>query len=75
MGCVRENKGVGSKNHAAILNETDVEKICELLLKKELSMYEISLTFGVTKSAISNIKRCKAWKEITSKYFGSTGEV
>lgn len=72
---IRENKGVGSKNPAAILNETDVEKICELLLKKELSMYEISLMFGVTKSAINNIKRCKVWKEITSKYFGSTGEV
>ncbi|AFR52617.1 hypothetical protein BM13_25 [Lactococcus phage BM13] len=38
-------------------------------------LYEISLMFGVTKSAINNIKRCKVWKEITSKYFGSTGEV
>lgn len=72
---IRKNKGVGSKNHAAILNETDVEKICELLLKKEFSMYEISLMFGVTKSAINNIKRFKAWKEISSKYFGSTGEI
>ena len=54
---------------------TELQKIKELLLKKELSMYEISLMFGVTKSAINNIKRCKVWKEVTSKYCGSAGEV
>jgi hypothetical protein len=70
----RKNKGVGSQNHAAILNETQVAEICNLLMDATLSLRQIANKYNVRKSTISNIKRKKNWTNVSAQYdFGSTG--
>ena len=58
----------GSLNGTAILNEDDVEKICELLISSNMSFDEIGILFNVEKSTVSNIKRGRNWKSISKKY-------
>ena len=65
---IRNNKGVGSQNHEAILCENQVYEICNLLLHTELSLQEIANKYNVGKSTISNIKLHKAWTHITNTY-------
>lgn len=65
---IRNNKGQGSSNHEAKLNEQQVIKICELLINTNLTFTEIANQFGVTKSTINNIRRKKNWKYITDNY-------
>ena len=65
---IRKNKGVGSQNHEAVLYESQVYEICNLLLHTELSLQEIANKYSVEKSTISNIKRHKTWTYITNMY-------
>lgn len=65
---IRKNKGEGSHNHEAILNELQVEEICRMLINTNLTLQEIANIFFVNKSTINNIKQKKAWKEISNKY-------
>ena len=65
---IRKNKGIGSMNHEAILNEKDVDEICNLLINTHLSYKEIGDIYNVEKSTISNIKQRKTWKHITNNY-------
>ena len=65
---IRKNKGNGSQNHEAKLTETQVKKICDLLVNTNLSFQQIADKFNVEKSTINNIKQRKNWKEITDKY-------
>jgi hypothetical protein len=65
---IRKNKGVGESNHQAILKEDDVIQICELLVANQYSLRQIGNMFNVSKSTISNIKRNKNWKHITTNY-------
>lgn len=65
---IRKNKGAGSSNHEAILNEKDVEEICKMIITTSLPIQKISEIFGVDKSTISNIMLKKNWKEVTEKY-------
>lgn len=70
----RKNKGVGSQNHEAILNEAQVAEICNLLMNSSLSLRQIGDKYNVRKSTISNIKRKKNWVNIVAQYdFSSTG--
>lgn len=62
---IRKNKGVGSQNHEAILNEKDVREIKELLKQGVLSLRQIGNRFGVSRYTISNIKRGVSWKHVT----------
>ena len=65
---IRKNKGIGSINHEAILNEKDVQEICNLLMNTHLSYKEIGSIYNVKKSTISNIKQKKTWKHVTNNY-------
>ena len=70
----RKNKGVGSQNHEAILNETQVAEICSLLMDASLSLQQIANKYNVRKSTISNIKRKKNWTNVSARYdFSSAG--
>ncbi len=79
---IRKNKPIGELNHEAKLKADEVESICELLMKNELTLNQIAKKYKVKKSTISNIKRKITWKNISSKYsfpkskykFGSTGK-
>lgn len=63
---IRKNKGTGSQNHEAKLDEHDVVRILELLQEGKLSFKQIGTIFGVTKSTINNIARGKTWKHVSS---------
>lgn len=65
---IRKNKPIGELNHEAKLNEYQVKKICNLIVKNELSLSKIAKIFNVEKSTISNIKRKKTWKSISKEY-------
>jgi len=65
---IRKNKGQGSKNSQAKLNEEQVYEILKLLSKNKYTYKEIGDIYNVSKSAISNISRGKNWKEIIAKY-------
>ena len=49
----RKNKGVGSQNHEAILNEAQVAEICNLLMNSSLSLRQIGDKYNVCKSTIN----------------------
>lgn len=71
----RKNKGIGSQNPSAVLNEVQVVEICHLLTNTSLTLMQIANIYHVHKSTISNIKRKQSWKNITNNYnFGSTGK-
>ena len=61
---IRENKGVGSQNHEAKLDERKVVEILKLLSDCKYSLKQIGDMFGVSKSTISNISRGKTWKHV-----------
>lgn len=65
---IRQNKGVGSANHEAKLNESQVKEICELLINTNISYKELAEKYHISKSTLSSIKNQKIWKNITSKY-------
>ena len=65
---IRSNKGIGSNNYEAQLNEKQVNEICNLLINTHLSYKEIGNIYGVDKSTINNIKQGKTWKHITNKF-------
>lgn len=65
---IRKNKGVGEQNHEAILTESQVVSICDMLINTNLTLQKIADIFNVHKSTISNIKRKKNWKHITKQY-------
>lgn len=65
---IRRNKGNGSENHEAKLEEKQVKEICELLVTTSKSYQEIAEMFGVEKSTIANIKNKKNWKSIVKDY-------
>lgn len=65
---IRKNKGQGSLNHEAILTESQVIEICELLVNTDISLQSIGKKYGVTQSTIANIKNRKTWKNISIKY-------
>ena len=65
---IRNNKGEGESNPAAVLNAAKVKEICELLISTSKSYQEIAALFGVDKSTIANIKNKKTWKNITKDY-------
>ena len=68
----RKNKGVGSQNHEAILNELQVSEICDFLVEGRMSLSQIAQKYNVHKSTISNIKRKKNWRSVSCDYdFGS----
>ena len=65
----RKHKGVGVENHEAVLTETQVIEICEMLEQGNyVSLQKIADIYGVHKSTISNIKRRKNWTHISVKY-------
>ena len=65
---IRKNKGQGTANHEAKLNENQVHEICNLLVNSNLTLEEIGKRYNVDKSTISNIYRKKNWKNITKEY-------
>lgn len=65
---IRKNKGQGTANHEAKLNENQVHEICDLLVNSNLTLEEIGKRYNVDKSTISNIYRKKNWKNITKEY-------
>ena len=65
---IRKNKGIGINNHETILNESQVEENCKILVNTNLTLQEIANRFSVNKSTINNIKQKKTWKNITEKY-------
>ena len=65
---IRKNKGQNELNHEAILTESQVEEICNLLLTTELPLADIGNIYNVEKSTIYNIYKQKTWKSITTKY-------
>ena len=56
---IRNNKGEGSKNHESKLTEHQIKEICDLLIKTNLSLKEISKRYHVATSTINNIKNKK----------------
>ena len=44
---IRKNKGQNELNHEAVLTESDVEEICNLLITTELSLIEIGNMYNV----------------------------
>lgn len=65
---IRKNKGQGSLNHEAKLNEQDVIEISNLLLYTNLSLNDIAKKYQVSKSTVYNIQAKKTWKHITKDY-------
>lgn len=65
---IRKNKGQGSLNHEAKLNEQDVIEISNLLLYTNLSLNDIAKKYQVSKSTVYNIQTKKTWKHITKDY-------
>lgn len=65
---IRDNKGEGAQNHESKLTEQQVEEICNLIIKTNLSFKEIGEKYRVGISTINNIKTKKNWKKITEKY-------
>lgn len=64
---VRKNKGQGELNHEAILTESQVIEIAELLQQNH-SVKEIAQKYNVHISTISNIKCKTSWRYLTSNY-------
>lgn len=64
---IRKNKGQGELNHEAILTESQVIEIAELLQQNH-SVKEIAQKYNVHSSTISNIKRKTSWQYLTSNY-------
>lgn len=71
-GTARENQldrrlhggnGVGSKHHCAVLNEEQIQVIRKRLDAGELQR-EIAIDYGVSQSAISNIKTGTRWSHV-----------
>lgn len=65
---IRNNKGTGSNNHQAILNEEQVIEICEILLNSERTATDIAKQYNVSASVITNILQRRNWNTITCKY-------
>ena len=65
---IRKNRGKGTQNHEAKLNEKQVYEICFLLTQTNLSYQEIADKFKVNKTTISNIKNKKNWKNIVKDF-------
>ena len=55
----------GEKNGKSKLNNEKVLQIIKLLQTKKYSYQEIGRMYGVSDSAISNIKNKKTWKHLT----------
>ncbi len=60
----KKGKYIGSKNYNAILNEENVKEIKILLLKNELSHYEIAYKYNISESLIDKISENKVWKHV-----------
>jgi len=58
------NPAKGERNAKAILNEKDVHNIRSLYEKKEHTLIQIGLVFGVHHSQISRIVNRKTWRHI-----------
>lgn len=65
---VRKNRGIGEENSRAILTQSDVIHICNLLVKKQIDIHEIAMKYGVSVGAIMGIKQKKTWKYITNLF-------
>ncbi len=65
---IRKNRGQGTTNHEAKLNENQVHEICDLLVNSNLTLEEIGKRYNVKKSTIGNIYKGKNWKNITKEY-------
>lgn len=65
---VRRNRGIGEANSRAIFTEQDVKSICNLLIKKIMTVKEIAKKYGVSPGTIDSIKRGKNWSYI-SRWF------
>jgi hypothetical protein len=63
-----EEKPVGEKNPSNKLTEKEVEEICSLLEKKELSYQKIADRYNVSKGTISHIKNRRNWTHISKNY-------
>ena len=59
----------GSENHSAKLSESDVNKICELLLKYDGNIDKVSNVLKINKYAIRAIRNGQAWLHISKDYF------
>ena len=64
---IRKNKGQGELNHEAILTESQVIEIAELLQQNH-SVKEIAQKYNVHTSTISNIKNKTSWQHLTLNY-------
>lgn len=58
----------GERAGGNILKESEVLEICDLILQHNLSYREIGELYGVSKSAIYDIKRKKSWSWLTKDY-------
>lgn len=72
---IRLNKGEGSNNHQAKLNEQQVIEICELLINTNLTYDQICNKYDIKKTTLSSIKNQKSWKKITNQYDFSCRQV
>lgn len=63
----RKNKGQGELNHEAVLTESQVIEIAELL-QQNYRMKDIAQKYNVHISTISNINRKKTWQHLTTNY-------
>ena len=65
---IRNNKGEGETNHEAKLTTKQVQEICDLLLKTDLTYEQIASKYNTKKNTIADIKNHKTWKTITKQY-------
>lgn len=65
---IRRNKGEGSLNPATSVTESQVKKICELLLTTNLTYEEIGQKMRVGKDTVARIKQGRSWKKIIKQY-------
>lgn len=65
---IRNNKGVGSTNHEAILTENDVLDIIDLIINTDLGFREIAKIKNISFSTVNNIVNGKNWTNVTADY-------
>lgn len=64
-----ENSIYLRNNSCSKLTDNQVRNICKLLIKGELTQYQIGKIFGVSEDIVSNIKNKRTYRNITNDYF------
>lgn len=58
----------GELNNSSIYTESDIKRVCDLIMENKYSFREISEITGVSKDAVYDLYRHKSWRNISDQY-------